>query len=303
MDLCRRFFDDWGLRTIQCDYDEAVLETRQGPRVILKNLHTQKFLFPSPEQGSCLREVVWGLGSQRDVDVVGERLSRNRTTKSSADGSVHSTDPFGYGIGFKVWEHGDVESTHNRDMRPTRMNVVGSRQRINEPAVHYARAEPTRIGHVVFEIAGPEALHAGEEFYLEGLGFSASDQYPERGLFCRCAPESDHHNLALLTTRNRRTRFEHAAFEVRDVHEVFGGGLHFAEHGWDTVIGPGRHKVSSAYFWYFHNPCGGQVEYFSDTDFLNKEWKPRSLPPTPDSIAEWASFDGMKRFKGFRKAE
>ena len=100
-----------------------------------------------------------------------------------------------------------------------------------------------------------------------------------------------------------RTQFEHVAFEVRDIHEVFGGGLHFAEHGWETIVGPGRHKVSSAYFWYFRSPAGGQVEYFSDTDFLNEQWKPRSLPPRPDTIAEWAMFDGVQRFKGFRRSE
>ena len=252
-------------------------KTRQGPRVILKNLNTREFMFQSPHQGSSLREVVWGVQSQHDLDLIGERLSRNRPTKRLPDGSVHSTDPYGYGIGFTVWDHGSVESTHNADPLLTRMNFVGSRRRISEPAVQYSRAEPTRIGHVVFEVAGPEALREGEEFYLGCLKFSASDRYLERGLFCRCADESDHHNVALLTTRNKRTQFEHVAFEVRDVHEVFGGGVHFAEHGWATVVGPGRHKVSSAYFWYFNNPCGGQVEYFSDTDFLDKDWKPRSL--------------------------
>ena len=104
------------------------------------------------------------------------------------------------------------------------MNFVGSRRRISEPAVQYSRAEPTRIGHVVFEVAGPEALREGEEFYLGCLKFSASDRYLERGLFCRCADESDHHNVALLTTRNKRTQFEHVAFEVRDVHEVSAAG-------------------------------------------------------------------------------
>lgn len=303
MDLCHRFYDDWGLRTARRDSDEIIFETRQGPRVILKNLNTQEFLFPSPHQGSAMREVVWGVRSQHDLDLIGERLSRSRPTKRMQDGSVHSVDPYGYGIGFKIWRHASVESTHNADPRSTRMNFIGSRQRISEPAVQYSRAEPTRIGHVVFEVAGPDALRQGEEFYLGVLEFSASDRYLESGLFCRCADESDHHNIAMLTTRNRRTQFEHVAFEVRDVHEVFGGGLHFAEHGWDTVVGPGRHKVSSAYFWYFNNPCGGQVEYFSDTDFLDKDWKPRSFPATPDSIAEWAVFDGVQRFKGFRKAE
>ena len=31
MDLCHRFFDDWGLRTIKRTDDESALETREGP--------------------------------------------------------------------------------------------------------------------------------------------------------------------------------------------------------------------------------------------------------------------------------
>jgi catechol-2,3-dioxygenase len=303
MDRCHRFFDDWGLRTLKRDNDEIVFETRQGPQVILRNVTTQSFPFPAPAPGPSLREVVWGVASGHDLDLIGEQVSKRQKTTQSRDGTVHAVDPYGYGIGFRVWRHGPVASTHNMDPGSTRTNFVGARQRISEPAIHYARAEPTRIGHVVFEVSGPEALRAGEEFYLDCLKFSVSDHYADRGLFSRCAEESDHHNVALLTTRHQRTQFEHVAFEVRDVHEVFGGGVHFAEHGWDTVVGPGRHKVSSAYFWYFDNPCGGQVEYFSDTDFLDATWKPRKLPPTPDSIAEWALFEGVKRFKGFRKAE
>ena len=302
MDLCHRFFDDWGLRTIKRTDDESILETRQGPCIVLRNVNMD-FSFPARESGSTLREVVWGVKSKQDLDIIAKELGRDCPTERSADGSIHSLDPFGYGIGFNVWQHASVQTTHNIDPGSTQVNFVGSRKRINEPAIHYSRAEPTRIGHVVFEVSGRDDLIMGEDFYLNRLKFSASDRYTESGLFCRCAAESDHHNVALLTTRHKRTQFEHVAFEVRDIHEVFGGGLHFAEHGWETVVGPGRHKVSSAYFWYFRSPAGGQVEYFSDTDFLDERWKPRSLPARPDTIAEWAMFDGIHRFKGFRRPE
>jgi hypothetical protein len=36
MDLCHRFFDDWGLRTTKRSGDESVLETRQGPCIVLR---------------------------------------------------------------------------------------------------------------------------------------------------------------------------------------------------------------------------------------------------------------------------
>ena len=40
----------------------------------------------------------------------------------------------------------------------------------------------------------------------------------------------------------------HVAFAVRDIHEVFGGGLHISQCGWETELGPGRHPISSAIF-------------------------------------------------------
>ena len=49
-------------------------------------------------------------------------------------------------------------------------------------------------------------------------------------------------------------------FGVADIHQVIGGGIAMASKGWKTEIGPGRHPLSSAYFWYFHNPPGAPVE-------------------------------------------
>jgi len=103
MDLCHRFFDDWGLRTVKRSGGESVLETRQGPCIVLRNLNAAGFSFPARESGSSVREVVWGVASKQDLDIVAAELARDRTVKRSADGSVHSLDPFGYGVGFKLW--------------------------------------------------------------------------------------------------------------------------------------------------------------------------------------------------------
>ena len=82
----------------------------------------------------------------------------------------------------------------------------------------------------------------------------------------------------------------------------FGGGLHMTGQGWQTHIGPGRHPVSSAYFWYFKNPCGGAAEYDFDTDMITDAWQPREFEPTPDTFAEWAYPDGARRFTGIQTA-
>ena len=44
---------------------------------------------------------------------------------------------------------------------------------------------------------------------------------------------------------------------------------------WSTFIGPGRHPISSAYFWYVNSPLGGAFEYYTNDDYLTEEWQPR----------------------------
>ena len=66
-----------------------------------------------------------------------------------------------------------------------------------------------------------------------------------------------------------------------------------ARCGWDTEIGPGRHPVSSAYFWYFRNPAGALVEYYADEDQLTGEWQAREFEPGPTVFAEWAIAGGL----------
>jgi hypothetical protein len=72
---------------------------------------------------------------------------------------------------------------------------------------------------------------------------------------------------------------------------VFGGGVAFDSKGWLTDVGPGRHPISSAYFWYFKNPCGGSVEYFCDPDFVTEAWKPTSY--RINRFSEWHVVDGV----------
>jgi len=58
-------------------------------------------------------------------------------------------------------------------------------------------------------------------------------------------------------------------------------------------LGPGRHPISSAYFWYFENPCGGLIEYNADEDHLTAAWLPRDFEPGPTVFAEWAIDGGL----------
>lgn len=108
---------------------------------------------------------------------------------------LFAADPFGYDIGFRVWRFAPLP--------PARMlvNSPGLKQRISSPAPAYTLAKPSRIGHVVFEVADPADLKRAEEYYTDGLSFNLSDRYVEQAAFLRCAVEQDHRNLALLDTK------------------------------------------------------------------------------------------------------
>jgi catechol 2,3-dioxygenase-like lactoylglutathione lyase family enzyme len=165
-------------------------------------------------------------------------------------------------------------------------NGFGNVPRLNNRATVYERATPIEFSHVVFYT---ENLAAVEEWYIQGLGFRISDSYPGRGLFMRCSESGGHHDLFFLQLPHVKRGLNHLAFAVRDIHEVFGGGLHFSRRGWQTEIGPGRHPISSGYFWYFKCPAGGATEYAADEDFCTSDWLPREFQPVPENYAEWAA--------------
>ena len=135
---------------------------------------------------------------------------------------------------------------------------------------------------------------SSKKFYEEKLGFYLSDAYRGRGAFMRCAAEGWHHDLFLLKLPQRETTgLNHVAFVVRDIHEVIGGGLNMNRLKWDSFIGPGRHPVSSAYFWYVHSPLGGAFEYYTNDDYVTPAWTPRVYDYALELFTEWAIEGGL----------
>ncbi|MED5610089.1 MULTISPECIES: VOC family protein [unclassified Pseudomonas] len=280
---CRRFFEDWGLALVGEQPDEVVFETLNGCRVVLADLD-KPGLPPAIEPGSTVREVVWGVESADDLARYAGRIASAPGFVESG-GRIGCTDPNGLAIRLQV--------TRKRELLLEECgahNTWNSKARINRPSPVYERATPVEVGHVVFFV---KDVNACEAFYREAFGFQTSDRYPGRGAFLRTAEEGGHHDLFMLQLPAPRAGLNHVAFTVRDINEVFGGGMHIARCGWDTEIGPGRHPVSSAFFWYFKNPAGALVEYYADEDQLTGAWQPRSFEPGPTVFAEWAIAGGL----------
>jgi catechol 2,3-dioxygenase-like lactoylglutathione lyase family enzyme len=282
---CSRFFEDWGLKRIENGLEDGaermVFECLNGCRVTVADPR-RAALPPAFEEGPTLREVVWGVEDEATLATLRQRIAALPGFVDEG-ARIGCTDPNGMAVRFQV------SVKHGVEVQGNRSNTWDRRERVDQPGTVYERAQPVEVGHVVFFVAD---LAATEAFYAS-LGFVTSDRYPQRGAFMRCAPRGGHHDLFLLRTPDAKRGLNHVAFTVRDIHEVFGGGLHISRCGWETQLGPGRHPISSAYFWYFRNPAGGLIEYYADEDELTEAWAPRDFEPGPTVFAEWAIEGGI----------
>ena len=279
---CKEFWIDWGLKILSESETGSDFETLNGSRVLVRKIEDPDL--PKPmEAGPTLREAYWGVDTKASLDEIEQRIKDLPSFVKGAD-YIGGTDPNGFAFRFRVTtkrETGEVGQE---------FNTWDKTGRVNASSKVYARAHPMEIGHIVHFT---DRIAEMEEFYNKNFGFEASDRYPGRGLFMRSNVVGGHHDMFLLQVEGKGPGLNHVAFSVRDIHEVFGGGMNVSRCGWETDIGPGRHPISSAYFWYFRNPNGGMVEYYSDEDHLNEEWVPREYEPTPENFAEWAISGGL----------
>ncbi len=280
----RQFLADFGLHPAESDRAGSDLFTTLNSSKIYLYDHDDPRLPPAFEAGSTLREVVWAVESESDLANLSDLLKDEPNFKAEKD-SVECDDPNGMRIRFRKSE--TVEVT----LKVPGINQYGDIRRIDEASPVYQKAEPIRVGHVVFFT--PD-LVTTQKFYEEKLGFHLSDAYNNRGAFLRCQESGYHHDLFLLKLPNREsTGLNHVAFVVRDIHEVIGGGINMNRTEWSTFVGPGRHPVSSAYFWYVNSPLGGAFEYYTNDDFVTKNWQPRHLDYRLDLFTEWAVEGGI----------
>lgn len=279
---CKKFFSDWGMKLVEETSQSLVYETLNRCRVIVR---TTDFpgLPPAIEDGPTIREVVWGVSSDEVLERFASRL-KDVPGFMKEGGRVGCTDPNGLAVRFQTTRKTDVEAASPG------MNSWSDKSRRNQRSPIYDRATPIEVGHVVFFVKDVVAV---ERFYTENFGFVVSDRYPGKGSFMRCAAEGGHHDLFLLQPPQPRAGLNHVAFAVRDIHEVFGGGMNMSRLGWSTQLGPGRHPISSAYFWYFNCPAGGLIEYYSDDDYLDENWEAGEFEPGPTMFAEWAIDGGL----------
>ena len=284
MEKARRFFADWGLKKISGSEHRSLFRTMDNSEIVLRP-QDHKSLPPGVGGSATVREITWGVKSKRDVKAIASELSRDRDVVEDKDGTIHSTDDLGLGIAFRLTKR----RSHKNQRAP--FNAPGKVERVDRRATFYPRAVPESIGHTVWRVNEPRKIEA---FYTERLGFFVSDRYvDDGGSFMRCKASGGHHDHVAFKGGDDAPKLDHVAFLVRDIGEIMAGGLDLTRKGWKTAVGPGRHGISSAYFWYFDNPCGGMAEYFTDEDHVTENWKPGKTERTSYTFAEWFLPDGL----------
>lgn len=286
LDASRTFWRDFGLEP---SADLNTWSAADGSAVMLRR-SDDPALPPTREGGSTLREVMFGVDTRASLEAIAAELSRDRDVSSDAAGAIHTVDPLGFAIAFRQTARRPIVAPE------LKFNTPGRSDRLNTRGQRFKRARPLELTHTVYMVDEPSEI---VPFYTERLGFIVSDCYPDRGYFMRGGASSHHHDLFLLRVPGKRG-FHHAAFELGNIHELFGGGLHMTRQGWETALGPGRHPISSCYFWYFKCPSGGAAEYDFDSDVVDSRWVPGEFEQTPENFAEWCLAEGMQESLLFR---
>ena len=282
----KKFLTDWGLKVQNTGAYGADYACVDGSEVKIREFNNRNL--PSPIQaGSTVREVTWGVEKKKDLKNLAQELSRDRKLKTFKDGSFSTLDDIGLGIKFCV------SKLRRLKPKPLQYNVPGGNVRVDKPATYYDRATPQTLSHIVLGVPDFKIV---ESFYGERLGFRATDRYTRRGVFLRAGKYGNHHNLFVMNIDARKPKFNHLAFKVRDIHEVIGGGQFLTKRGWRSQVGPGRHYISSACFWYFESPLGGALEYCADEDIVTDKWRTREFEVGPDMFSEW-TFNAGSTFK------
>lgn len=270
LETCARFFDDFGLD--RAAVPRTVFRTRTGQEIELR-AHDDPDLPDAVEAPPTLREVVWGVDSPDSLDALAKELGRDRELRTAADGSVHTRDETGFGIGLAVAAPVETGPGDRAD------NTYGRIGRWNRPVEPVDRVRPLRICHVALNIP-KEGREAAVDFYLDRLGFRATDRVLDMGVFMRCEGDADQHTL-LLCHRPDKAGVNHTAYEVHSIDEVVVGANRMLERGWREARRMGRHTIGSNVFRFVHAPCGGRVEFAADMDRVDDSYPTRAWETPP----------------------
>ena len=272
VELCTRYFSDFGLPLLTQSEAETVFEMEEGSTVVLRELADA--VVPGQKLvGFGVQQVIWGVPDQKHFDRAVARLEKGTAVSVDADGTARFLDCDGIAMGIRIYNKTLVWGA------PDPVNSFANINRINTHRKWRLRARPKTIQHVVFQVPDPQASY---EWYQAYLDFRLSDIQEGFGVFARAPGTNDHHSIYWLRADlpfpglDGKTRFNHVNYGVEDIDEVMVGANYMERRGWEkSVWGLGRHRIASSVFMYLPCPAGGDAEYGTDSDALDDSWVPR----------------------------
>jgi catechol 2,3-dioxygenase-like lactoylglutathione lyase family enzyme len=250
LDLCVRYFVDFGLPLIAREGQSALFELEEGSSVIIRPL-AESSVEGQKLVGYGVQQVIWGVPDRKHFDRLLARLQRATRVTVDNDGTARFLDADGIACGLRVYHKRPVWGA------PDPVNSYGNINRINTHRKWRLKANPKTIQHVVFQVPDPQASW---EWYRDVLDFRLSDVQQGFGVFARAPGTNDHHNIYWLRADlpfpglDGRTRFNHVNYGVEDLDEVMVGANYMERRGWQkSVWGLGRHRIASSIFMYL--PC------------------------------------------------
>ena len=263
------FFLDWGLKLVREARNALDFREPERLRACIVADRRRSVAAAGVEAGSTLREVIWG--------VIAKPTSRRC-------GRVPAVRPERHRSPLPHVAQARVASRARRPMS----GAMRAAHRHAEPGLRARRAgrgRPCRVLH--------RLLDETDEVLCSSASASSLRPLSRPRPFLRCAARGGHHDLFLLQLPDGKRGLNHVAFTVRDIHEVFGGGLAISRCGWTTQIGPGRHPVSSACSGTSSaRPAAGRV--LRGRGRAHGSWQPRDFDAEPRTMfAEWAVDGGI----------
>lgn len=272
LDLCVRYFNDFGLPLVAQGVGQALFELEEGSSVIVRPLADA--VVPGQKLvGYGVQQVIWGVSDAKHFDRAVAKLRQVTDVTTDADGTARFFDHDGIATGLRIYPKTVIWGA------PDPVNSYSNVNRINMHRKWRLKANPKTIEHVVFQVPDPEASW---NWYRDNLDFRLSDIQEGFGIFARAAGTNNHHNIYWLKADlpfpglDGQTRFNHVNYGVEDLDEAMVGANYMERKGWQkSVWGLGRHRIASSVFMYLPCPAGGDAEYGADSDVLDDSWVPR----------------------------
>lgn len=276
LEAAKTYLTDFGLTPVDVDETGGLFEALDGTGVIVRAKNDPSLPAPLPT-ATMLRQQVYGVESDADIDAIEAELKKDRRVTRLADGSIETTDVHDFALKFQVTKRRAL------DMKAEQINAPGdpNHRGHNNIGVHPGMpAQPRSLSHTVLFVPDLETATA---FYCDRLGFVITDVLKGAGPFLRPKANDDHHTLFFIRTPDYMKGLEHLAFHMGGPTELMVAGTRMVNKGYQSFWGPGRHKFGSNWFWYFNSPLGTHVEYDADMDKHDDSWEPREAQISPQA--------------------